>query len=81
VVISAIVPGVVLTEGGHWDNNRRADPEYVERYLRERLPRGAFGTPEEVAAAVLFLCSRHAAPFIGSIVPLEGGQARSFFGQ
>ena len=81
VVISAVVPGVVLTEGGHWDTNRKADPEYVERYIAERLPRGAFGSPEEVAAAVTFLCSRHAAPFIGSIVPLEGGQARSFFGQ
>jgi 3-oxoacyl-[acyl-carrier protein] reductase len=81
VVVTAVVPGVVLTEGGHWDNNRRNDPAYVEQYVRERLPRGMFGTPEEVAAAVVFLCSKNAAPFIGSIVPLEGGQARSFFGQ
>jgi 3-oxoacyl-[acyl-carrier protein] reductase len=81
VVISAVVPGVVLTEGGHWEQNRRRDPQYVENYIKERIPRGAFGSAEEVAAAVTFLCSRHAAPFIGSIVPLEGGQARSFFGQ
>jgi len=81
VVISAVVPGVVLTEGGHWDINRKNDPSYVEKYIAERLPRGMFGTPEEVAAAVVFLCSRHAGPFIGSIVPLEGGQARSYFGQ
>ena len=81
VVITAVVPGVVLTEGGHWDQNRQRDPAYVEQYIKERLPRGMFGSPEEVAAAVIFLCSQHAAPFAGSIVPLEGGQARSFFGQ
>lgn len=78
VVISAVVPGVILSEGGHWDNVSKNDPAYFEQYVRERLPRGAFGSPEEVAAAVTFLCSRHAAPFVGSIVPLEGGQGRSF---
>jgi len=81
VVVTAVVPGVVLTEGGHWEKNMQRDPDYVRQYIKERLPRGAFGSPEEVAAAVTFLCSRHAAPFVGSIVPLEGGQARSFFGQ
>ena len=81
LVVTAIVPGVVMTEGGHWEQNLRNDPAYVEQYVRERLPRGVFGTAEEVAAAVVFLCSQHAVPFIGSIVPLEGGQARSFFGQ
>jgi 3-oxoacyl-[acyl-carrier protein] reductase len=81
VVISAVVPGVVLTEGGHWDIRQRTNPAYVATYIQERLPRGILGTPEEVAAAVTFLCSRHAAPFVGSIVPLDGGQARGFFGQ
>jgi NAD(P)-dependent dehydrogenase (short-subunit alcohol dehydrogenase family) len=81
VVISAVVPGVIMSEGGHWENNLRNDPAYVEQYIRERLPRGEFGTPDEVAAAVTFLCSKHATPFMGSIVPLEGGQGRSYFGQ
>jgi 3-oxoacyl-[acyl-carrier protein] reductase len=81
IVISAVVPGVIMSEGGHWENVAKNDPAYFEQYIRERLPRGSFGSAEEVAAAVTFLCSQHAAPFIGSIVPLDGGQGRSFFGR
>jgi 3-oxoacyl-[acyl-carrier protein] reductase len=81
VVISAVVPGVVLSEGGPWHEASQRDPAYVEGYIKERIPRGRFGSPEEVANAVAYLASVHAAPFVGSIVPLEGGQGRSFFGQ
>jgi len=81
IVVSAVVPGVILSEGGHWDEVSKRDPAYFEQYIRERLPRGSFGSADEVAAAVTFLCSQHAAPFIGSIVPLDGGQGRSFFGR
>jgi 3-oxoacyl-[acyl-carrier protein] reductase len=80
VVISAVVPGAVMSEGGHWEEVAKRDPAYFKQYIRERLPRGSFGTAEEVAAAVTFLCSQNAAPFAGSIVPLDGGQGRSFFG-
>jgi NAD(P)-dependent dehydrogenase (short-subunit alcohol dehydrogenase family) len=81
LVVSAVVPGAVFSEGGHWDDVAKRDPAYFEQYIRERLPRGSFGTAEEVAWAVTFLCSRHAGPFVGSIVPLDGGQGRSFFGR
>lgn len=81
IVAAAVVPGVILSEGGHWDESRKRDPAYVEKYIQERLPRGDFGTAEEVAVAVTFLCSDLASAFVGSIVPLEGGQGRSFFGQ
>jgi 3-oxoacyl-[acyl-carrier protein] reductase len=81
VVISAVVPGVIATEGNNWGELMRRDPAEAQRYLDERVPRGRFGAPEEVAQAVAFLASRHADAFAGSIVPLEGGQGRSFFGQ
>jgi 3-oxoacyl-[acyl-carrier protein] reductase len=81
IVAAAVVPGVVLTEGGNWDEFRTRDPERFAAYIRDRLPRGAFGTGEEIAAAVAFLCSALAGGFAGSIVPIDGGQGRSFFGQ
>jgi 3-oxoacyl-[acyl-carrier protein] reductase len=81
VVICGVVPGVILSEGGPWYEASQRDPDYVAAYIKERIPRGRFGAPEEVAAAVTFLASDHAAPFVGSIIPLEGGQGRSFFGQ
>jgi 3-oxoacyl-[acyl-carrier protein] reductase len=79
VVMSAVIPGIVLTEGGSWERAQREDPERVTRMLEE-LPRGRFGTPEEVADFVAFLCSDKASAASGGLFQIDGGQGRSFFG-
>ncbi len=38
-----------------------------------------FGEPNEIGKAVAFLCSEHASFFVGSLVPIDGGQGRCFF--
>lgn len=80
IVVSAVLPGAVWTEGGYWDKAMRERPEHVEKYLKERMAIGRLGQPEEIANFVTFLCSEHASFCIGSIVPIDGGQGRSFFG-
>lgn len=81
VVVSTVVPGVVLTEGGSWERYLRENPEGVARFIEERLPRRRLGTAEEIADAVVFLASERAAAFVGSVVPIDGGQALGSFGQ
>jgi NAD(P)-dependent dehydrogenase (short-subunit alcohol dehydrogenase family) len=80
VVMSAILPGAVFTQGGYWDLTARRRPEHLKRYLAERMAIGRLGRPEEIARAVAFVCSEAASFFVGSIVPIDGGQGRSFFG-
>ena len=80
VIVSAVVPGIVATPGGTWDLALQRDPVGVAAYIKERIPRGQFGTAEEVADAVTFLASQRAAAFAGSLVGLDGGQGRSFYG-
>jgi 3-oxoacyl-[acyl-carrier protein] reductase len=79
IVMSAVLPGVVLTEEGHWSEILKTRPEHAEKYLQERTVLRRFGRPDEISPMVALLCSNLASFCIGSIVPVEGGQARHFF--
>jgi len=79
IVMSAVVPGVVLTEGGYWDEKSRETPEDVKSYLASRTPLGRFGTPDEVANITAFMCSQQATFMQAAIVPVDGGQAKGYF--
>lgn len=81
VVISAVLPGAVFTEKGYWDVTSKENPEHVEKYLAERQRIGRFGKPEEIGNYVTYLCSELASFNTGSIIPIDGGQGRGYFGQ
>ena len=81
VVVSAVLPGAVFTEGGYWDETSKTNPKHVQKYLQERQRIGRFGRPEEIGNFVAYLCSELASFNTGSIVPIDGGQGRGFFGQ
>ncbi|MBI5195198.1 MAG: SDR family oxidoreductase [Nitrospirae bacterium] len=81
VVVSAILPGAIFTEKGYWDITSKENPEHVKKYLTERQRIGRFGRPEEIGNYVAFLCSDLASFNTGSIVPVDGGQGRGYFGQ
>jgi len=79
VVMSAIQPGIVFTEHGHWAEVLKTRPEHAEKYLRERTVLGRFGKPDEISPMVVLLCSNLATFCQGAIVPVDGGQARHYF--
>jgi 3-oxoacyl-[acyl-carrier protein] reductase len=67
--VNAIAPGLVdtpLTEGSY------AVPGLVEDYL-ENTALGRSGKPEEIADAVVFVCSPKAAWLTGEVLDLNGG--------
>jgi NAD(P)-dependent dehydrogenase (short-subunit alcohol dehydrogenase family) len=81
VVISAVLPGAVYTQKGYWEMASKNNPEHVRKFLTERQRIGRFGNPEEIGNFVAFLCSELASFNTGSIVPVDGGQGRGYFGQ
>lgn len=76
VVVTSLMPGAVLTEGGYWDEALSTRPEHVEKFISERMAIGRFGTVNEISNAALFLVSEASSFMSGSCILVDGGQGR-----
>jgi NAD(P)-dependent dehydrogenase (short-subunit alcohol dehydrogenase family) len=68
VRVNALAPGPILTE-----SLRQAGPEMQQR-AAQALPMRRIGQPEEVADAVVWLCSSAASFITGATIPIDGGK-------
>ncbi|MCX6007150.1 MAG: SDR family oxidoreductase [Chloroflexi bacterium] len=74
VIVTAVMPGVILSEGKYWDKLHQAEPERVQAFLAQHVAIGRFGTAEEIAPFVVFLASQQASFAAGTIIPIDGGR-------
>jgi NAD(P)-dependent dehydrogenase (short-subunit alcohol dehydrogenase family) len=70
VRVNAVCPGVLRTP--MWDADVAAGRIDEEHYL-ELVPAGRLGTPDEVGALVVYLCSDAAAYVTGGVFTIDGG--------
>ena len=81
VLVNAVAPGVVntglwLDAGGLADQSAEAAGTTREEALAAaaaKVPLGRFGTEEEIAAAIVFLCSERASNVAGAAWSVDGG--------
>ncbi|HJR98383.1 MAG TPA: SDR family oxidoreductase [Actinomycetota bacterium] len=71
--VNAVCPGAILFDGGWWDRFRHDEPEEFAAHVG-RIPGGRMGSPEEVAAVVLFLASPQASWVNGATMLVDGGE-------
>jgi len=69
IYVNCVAPGWVDTD---MSADVLADPKTGEA-IRRTIPLGRVGTPEEIAAPVLFLCTEQAAFITGEIFNVNGG--------
>ena len=76
--VNAVAPGNIFFEGGSWAANLEARRDAVLKHIADEVPMQRFGTPEEIADLVVFLCSSRASFITGACIVADGGQTRSF---
>jgi len=72
---NVVSPGTVFFEGGVWGNVKQNAPAFFETMIK-RNPMGRMATPEEIAAATVFLASPRSAFTTGSNLVVDGGISR-----
>lgn len=75
VRVNAVAPWYIRTRR---TSGKLADPDYLDEVLL-RTPMGRVGEPEEVAAAVAFLCLPAASYVTGECIAIDGGFLRYGF--
>jgi len=66
--VNAIAPGFVETD------MLRTVPEDIREQIKQEITLGRFGTPDEIALAVVYLCSTAASWITGVTLRINGGQ-------
>jgi 3-oxoacyl-[acyl-carrier protein] reductase len=82
ITINSVLPGSIRTDRTLELASHRSKKEgvSVEQVLEEKsreIPAGRLGDPDEIGAAVAFLCSRQAAYITGTSLVVDGGLTRA----
>jgi 3-oxoacyl-[acyl-carrier protein] reductase len=71
--VNCVAPGSIEFPGGMWETIKQVNAPMYETIVQS-IPFGRLGTPEEVAAAVVFLASERASWISGVTLSVDGVQ-------
>ena len=67
ITVNVVAPGVIA--------GRMAEAAFDAEQIKQLIPAGRAGTPQEVASLIAFLCSDAAAYINGQVIGINGGMA------
>lgn len=74
IVVCALMPAAVLSEGKYWDKVVKQDPQLARTFLDRHHSIRRFGKPEEIASFATFMASQHSSFACGALIPVDGGR-------
>lgn len=77
ILVNSVAPGSILFPGGGWAKRVESDPQGMADFVKQTMPLGRFGKPEEVANVVVFLASSRASLVTGACWSVDGSQGHS----
>lgn len=77
ITFNSVAPGNIMIPDTGWAKEKELNSEVYRMALAE-APLGRLGTPEEVAALIVFLCSEQASLVNGATIAVDGGESKSF---
>ncbi|SHJ32549.1 SDR family NAD(P)-dependent oxidoreductase [Bacteroides stercorirosoris] len=72
ILMCSIMPGAVAFEGSYWDKFIKEGNPRVDDFLRHHQAVNRFGTPEEIANAVIFMASDKSSFMQATNIPVDG---------
>lgn len=72
VLLCSVMPGAVAFPGSYWDKFIKEGNPRVNDFLRHHQAIGRFGTPEEIANAVVFMASSKSSFMQAANIPADG---------
>lgn len=72
VLLCSVMPGAVAFEGSYWDKFVKEGHPRVDDFLRHHQAANRFGSPEEIANAVLFMASDKSSFMQATNIPVDG---------
>jgi 3-oxoacyl-[acyl-carrier protein] reductase len=74
--VNTVAPGSIEYPGGAWEQIRQTQRDYYDK-VRDTIPLGRMGTPEEIADVVAYLASERASWVNGVCLCVDGGQYKA----
>ncbi|MGN1348811.1 MAG: SDR family NAD(P)-dependent oxidoreductase [Acutalibacteraceae bacterium] len=72
VMLCSVMPGAVSFEGSYWDKFVKEGHPRVDDFLRHHQAINRFGSPEEIANAVVFMASDKSSFMPATNIPVDG---------
>lgn len=78
ITLNSVAPGGIFIPGTGFEEESKSDPEAFETWVAEHFPRERMGTAQEVANAIVFLCSEGASLINGAVIAADGAEGVAF---